>query len=107
MRALVTGGAGFIGSHLVDAFLRKGYEVRILDSLDARVHPHGMPAYVPKEAEFIKGSVTDRTAWERALEGVDVVSHQAAYQDYMPAFPTFFLFNSFNPPLLSQLLFHR
>lgn len=107
MRVLVTGGAGFIGSHLVDAFLSKGYEVRILDSLDARVHPHGMPAYVPKEAEFIKGSVTDRTTWERALEGVDVVSHQAAYQDYMLDFSRFLMVNSVSTALLYEVLVER
>jgi dTDP-L-rhamnose 4-epimerase len=107
MRALVTGGAGFIGSHLVDAFLSKGYEVRILDSLDARVHPYGLPTYTPKEAEFIKGSVTDRAAWERALDGVDVVSHQAAYQDYMLDFSRFMLVNSVSTALLYEVLVER
>ena len=107
MRALVTGGAGFIGSHLVDAFLSKGYEVRILDSLDARVHPNGLPTYKPKEAEFINGSVTERDTWERALDGVDVVSHQAAYQDYMLDFSRFLLVNSVSTALLFEVLVER
>ena len=60
MKVLVTGGAGFIGSHTVDLLLEKGYEVRILDSLQPRVHPRGKPDYVPAEAEFIKGDVANR-----------------------------------------------
>lgn len=107
MRALVTGGAGFIGSHLVDAFLDRGYEVRILDSLDPRIHPRGMPAYVSKDAEFIRGSVTDRGMWERALQGVNVVSHQAAYQDYMLDFSKFLLVNSVSTALLYEVLVER
>jgi dTDP-L-rhamnose 4-epimerase len=54
LRVLVTGGAGFIGSHTVDLLLEKGYEVRILDNLQPRVHPRGKPAWVPAEAEFIQ-----------------------------------------------------
>lgn len=103
----MTGGAGFIGSHLVDAFLRKGYDVRILDSLDPRVHSYRTPTYVPKEAEFIRGSVTDRATWERALDGVDVVSHQAAYQDYMLDFSRFLLVNSVSTALLYEVLVER
>ena len=81
MKVLVTGGAGFIGSHTVDMLLGKGYEVRILDSLQPRVHPRGKPDYVPREAEFIKGDVADREDLAKSLEGVDFVFHLAAYQD--------------------------
>ncbi len=104
MRALVTGGAGFIGTHLVDRFLREGYEVRIVDDLDPRVHPNGLPKHVARNAEFIKGSVTDRSTWERALEGVDVVSHQAAYQDYMLDFSKFLVVNAVSTALLYEVL---
>ena len=48
-KVLVTGGAGFIGSHTVDLLLERGYDVRILDNLQARVHPRGKPPWVPRE----------------------------------------------------------
>jgi dTDP-L-rhamnose 4-epimerase len=89
MRALVTGGAGFIGSHLVDALLGQNWEVVVLDNLQPRVHPHGLPEWFPARAEFLRGSVSDQAAVRRALEGVDVVFHQAAYQDYMTDFSQF------------------
>src|SRR5580765_8016837 len=82
MRVLVTGGAGFIGSHLVDRFLEEGFQVRILDSLDPKVHPPGWPNDIPSNVEFIQGDVTDRVTLLAALQDVDIVSHQAAYQDY-------------------------
>jgi dTDP-L-rhamnose 4-epimerase len=87
--------------------LRDGYEVRILDDLDPRVHPHGRPKHVPREAEFIQGSVIDRSTWERALEGVDVVSHQAAYQDYMLDFSRFLMVNAVSTALMYEVLVDR
>lgn len=77
---LVTGGAGFVGSHLVDALLGAGHRVRVLDSLDPQVHGDGArrPEYLHAGAELMVGDVRDRTAVARALEGVDVVFHQAA-----------------------------
>jgi dTDP-L-rhamnose 4-epimerase len=104
MKVLVTGGAGFIGSHLVDRFLREGFQVRILDSLDGRVHPHGQPCYVPAAAEFVHGEVTDRNVLLSALEGVDIVSHQAAYQDYMTDFSRFLQVNAVSTALLFELI---
>jgi dTDP-L-rhamnose 4-epimerase len=104
MRALVTGGAGFIGSHIADALLARGYEVRVLDSLEPRVHPNGRPAYVGREIEFIQGDVRDRSALERALTGIDVVFHQAAYQDYMPDYAKFFHANVVSTALLFELI---
>ncbi len=79
-KALVTGGAGFIGSHVVDLLLEKGYEVRVIDSLEEQVHGKRdtPPAYLNPEVEFIHGNVLDREAITRALDGVDVVCHQAA-----------------------------
>jgi dTDP-L-rhamnose 4-epimerase len=77
MRVLVTGGAGFIGSHLVDRLLADGAEVRILDSLDPQVHD-GRPGYLAEEAELLVGDVRDRDAVDRALRDVDRVVHLAA-----------------------------
>ncbi|MDH5714719.1 MAG: SDR family NAD(P)-dependent oxidoreductase [Candidatus Aminicenantes bacterium] len=78
-KVLVTGGAGFIGSFLVEEFLRKGYEVRVYDNLDPQVHTRGeLPPYIPKEVEFIQGDIRDYQKLSSALEGVELVSHHAA-----------------------------
>src|SRR3989442_1571164 len=103
-RALVTGGAGFIGSHLVDALLDRGIEVRILDLLAPPVHDGRVPDYVPPEAEFIRGDVRDPESMRRALEDVRYVFHMAAYQDYLPDFSTFFTTNAASTALLYELI---
>ena len=104
MKVLVTGGAGFIGSHTVDLLLQKGYEVRILDSLQPRVHPRGKPDYVPREAEFIQGDVANRADLARSLEGMDFVFHLAAYQDYLPDFSQFIHTNTESSALMFELI---
>jgi dTDP-L-rhamnose 4-epimerase len=78
MNILVTGGAGFIGSHLVDGLIEKGHRVRILDSLVEQVHGDGIPSHLNQSAEFIRGDVCDPETVRRALDGIDVVYHQAA-----------------------------
>jgi len=79
MRILVTGGAGFIGSHLADRLLADGHEVRALDNLDRQVHVEGeRPAYLEANVELQVGDVRDRDAVRRALKGVDAVVHFAA-----------------------------
>ena len=78
MRILVTGGAGFIGSHLVDAFVRESHAVHVLDSFDPQVHEGKRPDYLNAKVEYIEGDVRDRTVLRRALSGVDVVFHEAA-----------------------------
>jgi dTDP-L-rhamnose 4-epimerase len=78
-RVLVTGGAGFVGTHLVDALLERGARVRILDNLDPQVHPSGAPPpWLSDEAELRIGDVRDPRALGQALRGVEVVYHLAA-----------------------------
>ncbi len=76
MRVLVTGGAGFIGGHVVDALLHDGHEVRVLDALLPEVHPGGWPGHLDPRAELVHGDVRDLPAG--VLDGVDAVCHQAA-----------------------------
>jgi dTDP-L-rhamnose 4-epimerase len=109
MRTLVTGGVGFIGSHLVDAMLARGHEVRVVDNLQPRVHPRGLPPLAERwkkegAAEVIIGDVRDKAVWERALRGVEVIFHQAAYQDYMPDFSTFLAANAVSTALMYEVL---
>ena len=77
---LVTGGAGFIGSFLVDALVEQGHDVRIYDALVPQVHgpEEAPPSYLNPDAELIKGDVRDRDALARALQGADVIFHLAA-----------------------------
>ena len=79
-RVLITGGAGFVGSHLADELLEHGYQVRVLDNLAPQVHgtPARRPAYLVREVELIRGDVRDEDAVTRAVKDVDAVFHFAA-----------------------------
>ena len=79
-KILVTGGAGFIGSYLVDALVDNGHDVRVFDNLEPQVHGarRQVPEYLNPAAELVIGDVRDRSALKDALEGVDVVFHYAA-----------------------------
>jgi len=103
MNILITGGAGFIGSHTAEALIKKGYKVRILDNLTEPVHQNGKPLYIPDGAEFIKGDVRSKDDWIKALKNIDVVYHFAAYQDYLPDFSKFFHVNSVGTALLYEV----
>jgi len=78
MRILVTGGAGFIGSHLVDALVREGHTVRVLDNFEPQVHQDHRPDYLNAQAEYLEGDVRDREVVRRALQGVEILFHQAS-----------------------------
>ncbi|MBL8659245.1 MAG: SDR family NAD(P)-dependent oxidoreductase [Rhodospirillales bacterium] len=79
MHVLITGGAGFIGSHVCDELLGRGRRVRVLDNLDEQVHEQsGRPAYLAADAELVVGDVRDRGSVEAALRGIDAVIHLAA-----------------------------
>jgi dTDP-L-rhamnose 4-epimerase len=75
-RVLVTGGAGFVGSHLVDALLARGDCVRVLDNLLDQAHPTGTARFLARDAELIVGDLRDRALVDRALDGVSTVFHQ-------------------------------
>ena len=77
---LITGGAGFIGSHVADALLARGYRVRALDNLTPQVHGEAAarPEYLDPAVELVVGDVRDAAAVRAALDGVAVVYHLAA-----------------------------
>jgi dTDP-L-rhamnose 4-epimerase len=75
---LITGGAGFVGSHLADALVAAGHNVRILDNLKKQVHHNGFPDYLSREAEFVCGNMQDAGVVARSLHGIEVVFHLAA-----------------------------
>lgn len=103
-RALVTGGAGLIGSHLSDLLLREGYSVRILDNLEPQTHRTGKPPWIPPQAEFLNADIRDRAAVRSALEDVDVVFHQAAYGGYMPEISKYVHVNSFGTAQMLEII---
>lgn len=103
-RALVTGGAGLIGSHITDLLLANGYRVRILDNLEPNTHKHGKPAWVNPRAEFVQGEVQDAATMRAALQDIDVVFHEAAYGGYMPEMAKYVLVNSFGTAQMLELI---
>jgi dTDP-L-rhamnose 4-epimerase len=101
-RALVTGGAGLIGSHITDLLVCEGWQVRVLDNLEPNTHRLGRPPWINPKAEFIQGDVRDRDTITSALTGVDVVFHQAAYGGYMPEIAKYVHVNSFGTALMLE-----
>jgi dTDP-L-rhamnose 4-epimerase len=103
-RALVTGGAGLIGSHIVDLLLSEGWTVRILDNLEPNTHKLGKPEWVNPRAEFRQGFVQDYATMQSALEDIDVVWHEAAYGGYMPEMAKYVLVNSFGTAQMLEII---
>jgi dTDP-L-rhamnose 4-epimerase len=104
LRALVTGGVGLIGSHVVDVLLREGWTVRILDNLEPQTHRLGRPTWVAEDAELRVADIRDRSAVRDALEDVDVVFHQAAYGGYMPELAKYVDVNSLGTARLLEII---
>lgn len=105
--ALVTGGAGFIGSHLVDALIERGYAVRVLDTLAPPTHNGKLPEWFNKKAGFVKGDVCTKKDWEKALKDVRYVFHLAAYMDYHLDFSNYFRTNTESVALLYEVIVEK
>ena len=103
MRVLVTGGAGFIGSHTCDRLVELGHDVVVLDALTAPVHRDGEPNYVTPGVELCVGDVRNRELVANLLRRVDAVYHFAAYQDYLPDFARFTDVNVTSTALLYEI----
>ncbi len=103
MKILITGGAGFIGSHTADRLVELGHEVIILDALTAPVHRDGKPNYLTPGAELWVGDVRNRDLLGNLLRRVDAVYHFAAYQDYLTDFSRFTSVNVVSTALLFEI----
>ena len=104
---LITGGAGFIGSHLVDAFIAQRYRVRVLDSLLSSVHRGRLPLWFNTKALFIKGDVRKGADLIKALSGVSYIFHLAAYMDQHPDFSTYIDVNTKSLALLYEIIIKK
>jgi dTDP-L-rhamnose 4-epimerase len=103
-RALVTGGAGLIGSHVTDLLVREGWTVRVLDNLEPNTHKRGKPTWINESAEFIHGDVRDRETMSAALDKIDIVFHQAAYGGYMPEIAKYVHVNSLGTAQMLEVI---
>src|SRR5215510_4859600 len=102
--ALVTGGAGLIGSHVVDVLVQDGWQVRALDNLEPQTHRRGKPAWINPTAEFIEGDMRNRDAITAALDGIEVVFHHAAYGGYMPEIAKYVHVNSLGTAQMLEVI---
>ena len=103
MKILVTGGAGFIGSHTCDRLLALGHEVIVLDALTPPVHRGGKPANTSTGVDFYQGDTRNRDLLANLLRRVDAVYHFAAYQDYLPDFSRFSDVNVVSTALIYEI----
>ncbi len=103
-RALVTGGAGLIGSHVTDLLVREGWTVRILDNLEPQTHRDGKPAWINPAADFVHGDLTDRATITAAMRDIDVIFHDGAYGGYMPEIAKYVRVNSFGTAQMLEVI---
>jgi len=103
-KILVTGGAGFIGSHTVDLLVESGYQVVALDSLKPPTHNGRIPKWLNKKAKLIRGDVRGKKDWQKALRGVDMIVHLAAYMDYHLDFSTYVQTNIESLAILFEII---
>ncbi|HEY2102049.1 MAG TPA: NAD-dependent epimerase/dehydratase family protein [Chthoniobacterales bacterium] len=103
-RALVTGGAGLIGSHVTDLLVREGWAVRLLDNLEPNTHKRGKPAWINAKAEFVHGDLRDAETISDALVDIDIVFHQAAYGGYMPEIAKYVHVNSLGTAQMLEVI---
>jgi len=104
MHALVTGGAGLIGSHVTDLLVREGWKVRVLDNLEPNTHKRGKPNWINPNAEFVEGDLRDRETITAALGKIDIVFHQAAYGGYMPEISKYVHVNSLGTAQMLEVI---
>jgi dTDP-L-rhamnose 4-epimerase len=105
VRILVTGGAGFIGSHTCDRLLALGHDVTVLDALTEPVHPAGRPpAHLRPEVNFYRGDVRNRDLLANLLRRTEAVYHFAAYQDYLTDFARFSEVNVVSTALIYEII---
>lgn len=102
-RALVTGGAGLIGSHVADLLVHEGWQVRILDNLEPQTH-RGQPAWISDKVEFVEGDLRDRDTITAALQDIDVIFHEAAYGGYMPEIAKYVHVNSLGTAQMLEVI---
>ena len=103
-KILVTGGAGLIGSHVVDELLKVGYKVRIMDNLGQPTHDGSIPPWLNKNAEFIQGDIRIKIDWQKALIDVDAIIHLAAYMDFHLDFSTYIRTNVESVALMFEVI---
>src|SRR6266705_6910352 len=102
--ALVTGGAGLIGSHIADLLVGEGWQVRVLDNLEPQTHRRGRPSWINDRAEFIKGDLRDPETIGAALDKIDMIFHQAAYGGYMPDIAKYVHVNSLGTAQMLEVI---
>src|SRR5438552_1218792 len=103
-RALVTGGAGLIGSHVTDLLVHEGWNVRVLDNLEPQTHRRGKPAWINPKVEFVEGDIRDRETIAATLDKIDIVFHQAAYGGYMPEISKYVHVNSLGTAQMLEVI---